>query len=59
MKAGDLIKMNFDTSDYGILLEKISHDHPSAKYGTWVVWFVNLKYSHLCFEHEMTLISEC
>ena len=58
MKVGDLIKMNFDTSDYGIILEKINKTDPLAKNGNWLVWFINLNYSHPCFEYEMTLITE-
>ena len=59
MKAGDLIKLDFESSALGLILYKITLDDPEwAGYGEWLVFFTTLGYEHPCFEVEMRVISE-
>jgi|APSaa5957512493_1039668.scaffolds.fasta_scaffold48563_3 hypothetical protein len=59
MKVGDLIKLNFESSALGVIIQKISPDDREwAGYGEWLVFFTTLGYEHPCFEAEMRVISD-
>ena len=59
MKAGDLIKLDFESSALGVIIKEILFDDTEwAGYGEWLVFFTTLGYEHPCFEVEMRVISE-
>jgi len=59
VKYGDLIKLDFESSALGVIIQKINPDDPEwAGYGEWLVFFTTLGYEHPCFESEMRVISE-
>jgi hypothetical protein len=60
MKIGDLIKLDFESSALGLIVEKIEVGDGSewAGYGVWLVFFTTLGYAMPCFEKEMRLVNE-
>ena len=59
MKVGDLIKLNFESSALGVIIQKISPDDPKwAGYGEWLGFFTSLGDEHPCFEADMQVVNE-